>query len=84
MPSTRVYFYDIAQRSQMPIIQVSYNALRVPLDLSEYQEGVPANIKNEDFAVCFVYELMNETGKLEQKCTLGSMQIGIQRRLKIR
>jgi hypothetical protein len=43
---------------------VTYNALKVGLDLGEYQEGIPGSIKSEDVNVCFVYELMNETGKL--------------------
>jgi len=64
MPSTRVYFYDIAQKNQLPVMLVTYNALKVGLDLEEYQEGIPGSIKSEDVNVCFVYELMNETGKL--------------------
>jgi hypothetical protein len=55
----------------MPIIQVAYGDLKVPLDLNEYQEGVNASIRNEEIAVCFVYELMNETSRMEQKCKNG-------------
>jgi hypothetical protein len=76
MPSTRVYFYDIALRNQLPLIQVAYGPLKVPLDLAEHHEGTQVCICSEEMTVCFVYELMNETGRLEQKCKECGMQTG--------
>lgn len=48
----------------MPTIQVTYNAFKVAIALAKFQENGNNSIKNEDFALCFTYELMNETSRL--------------------
>jgi hypothetical protein len=52
---------------------VTYNAHKLPLDLPVHPEGVASTLRGEEVKVCFLYELMNETGKLEQKCKQWAM-----------
>ena len=46
MPSSRVYFYDIARRSELPTIQVTYNAFKVAISLAKFPENSNNSIKN--------------------------------------
>lgn len=69
IPLSRIYFYDLAAEDDMPIFLVSYNDLKIPIDASDYKEGTPSRIGNEDVTLHFVFNFITNLKMLEQKCT---------------
>lgn len=47
MPSSRVYFYDIAYSAALPVIQTSYNDIKLYIDLGHYRETVQNNVPGD-------------------------------------
>jgi len=63
-----MYFYDIVSKNSLPVICVAYNSLKMPIDISRYEEGKVGKIGNGEMVLNFVYNVLRSAKNLPEKC----------------
>jgi hypothetical protein len=52
--NSKIYFYDLANNLEMPIFLVAHNALKIPIDSSQFPIGKVCQLGDEDVRLHFV------------------------------
>lgn len=58
VPVSKIYFYSVSSKDELPVFLVAYNSLKLLIDASRYPESTISKIEGEDMTLNFVYNFV--------------------------
>ena len=63
IPMSRIFFYDVVDIEELPVILVTYNKIKMPIDLTNYPNNELSQMNSSEkvmnFNYCFVDSISN-------------------------